>query len=71
MLEPIDAMFLLGLLQSAPREAYAEADALFLIDLKDGIEEGRTRVITQADEARLVALARATGIAWVDMWLAR
>ena len=67
MLEPIDAMFLLGLLQSAPREA----DALFLVDLKDRIEEGRTRVMTQTDEARLVALARATGIAWVEMWLAR
>lgn len=67
--DPLDAAFLIQLIDERGIALMNEADQAFLDELADQMHEGHVWHITQEEKAHLYRCAREVGISWVDDWL--
>jgi hypothetical protein len=68
MFDPLDATFLLRVMDDHGQAVANEDDQRFLDTLADDLDEGRLAVITPDDRRRLFQLAKEVGVSWVDIW---
>lgn len=66
--DPLDASFLLRIMDEQGQGVTHEDDQRFLDTLAEDLDEGRVTMITREERTRLFCLAKKVGITWVDLW---